>query len=156
MIQVTIPGYKKLKLAHLVLDVNGTLALDGALLPGVKERVTELSQRMQVSLLTANTFGSGAALAQELEISWQQLVPGDEAGQKLDFILALGAERVVAIGNGYNDMLMLDAAALGIVVVGPEGTAFAALRCADLVTLSICDALDLLLYPKRLVAGLRR
>ena len=63
---------------------------------------------------------------------------------------------VVAIGNGANDVSMLRAAALGIVVVGPEGLATEAIAAATIVTLSIADALDLLLNPKRLVATLRR
>lgn len=156
MIQAIIPGYKHLELVHLILDVNGTLARDGALLPGVARRITELSDQIQVRLLTANTFGRGAAIAAELGIPWEQLAPGREAEQKRDRVLTLGAEGVAAIGNGYNDALMLKTAALGIAVVGPEGASSEALRCADLVTSSICDALDLLLFPNRLVAGLRR
>jgi len=35
MIAVDIPGYRELRLEHLVLDYNGTLAEDGKLLPGV-------------------------------------------------------------------------------------------------------------------------
>ena len=36
MIAIDIPGYKKIELAHLVLDYNGTLAIDGKLIDGVK------------------------------------------------------------------------------------------------------------------------
>ena len=68
----------------------------------------------------------------------------------------LGAERVVAIGNGANDAEMLAAAALGIAVLGPEGLATATLRAVDVVVGRIEDALDLLLQPQRLVATLRR
>ena len=32
-----IPGSPPLRIRHLVLDLNGTLALDGRLLPGVAE-----------------------------------------------------------------------------------------------------------------------
>ena len=35
MIEVDIPGYRTLQLAYLVLDHNGTLAVDGILKPGV-------------------------------------------------------------------------------------------------------------------------
>ena len=68
----------------------------------------------------------------------------------------LGADRCVAIGNGANDALMVDEAALGICVLGPEGSAVACLVRADVVTPGITDALDLLLHPRRLVATLRR
>ena len=67
----------------------------------------------------------------------------------------LGAERVVAVGNGANDAGMLQAAALGIAVLGPEGLAGEAWQAADVVA-GIHQALDLLLHPRRLVATLRR
>ena len=37
MIKVSIPGFKSLSLKYLVLDYNGTIAIDGALVPGVKK-----------------------------------------------------------------------------------------------------------------------
>ena len=50
---------------------------------------------------------------------------------------------------------MLVDASLGIVVLGPEGTSSEAMRAADVVALSVLDALDLLVYPDRLKATLR-
>ena len=61
----------------------------------------------------------------------------------------------MAIGNGTNDVLMLEHCSLGIVVLGPEGTSGAALRAADVICRSIEEALDLLLSPQALVATLR-
>jgi len=83
------------------------------------------------------------------------VAPGDEAEQKRSLVERLGAERVVAIGNGANDAGMLQAAALGIAVLGPEGLAGEAWQAADVVA-GIHQALDLLLHPRRLVATLRR
>lgn len=34
MVEIDIPGFRTLRLEHLVLDVNGTLALAGGLLAG--------------------------------------------------------------------------------------------------------------------------
>jgi soluble P-type ATPase len=62
---------------------------------------------------------------------------------------------VAAIGNGRNDQLMLAAAALGIAVVQEEGAAIESLSAADVVLPDIRSALDLLLFPKRLIATLR-
>ena len=67
----------------------------------------------------------------------------------------LGARRTVSVGNGRNDRMMLEEAALGIAVMHEEGAAAAALRSADLVTLTILDALDVLIKSLRLVASLR-
>lgn len=43
MFAIEIPGYPTLKLEHLVLDFNGTLALDGQLLKGVAGRLERLT-----------------------------------------------------------------------------------------------------------------
>jgi len=91
-----------------------------------------------------------------LHKSYVRVTLGDEADQKGTLVEQLGAERVVAIGNGANDAWMLRASALGMAVLGPEGLAEEALRAADVVVASIHDALDLLLHPRRLVATLRR
>ena len=42
MFEITIPSRGLLRLQYLVLDVNGTIALDGQLLSGVSERVKRL------------------------------------------------------------------------------------------------------------------
>ena len=39
MLEIEIPGFKRLFLANLVLDYNGTMACDGKLIAGVGERL---------------------------------------------------------------------------------------------------------------------
>jgi P-type E1-E2 ATPase len=152
-----IPGWRGLRLEHLVLDVNGTLTLDGQLLPNVPEKITAIQQSLNVQLLSADTFGRLDALAAELGVQAQRLRRDEpEAPQKAAVVQRLGADAVVAIGNGANDAGMLEKSALGIAILGPEGLATPALQAADLVVRTIEDALDLLLNPKRLVATLRR
>lgn len=155
MIKITIPYSPNLQLENLVLDLNGTLAVDGVLIPGVAARITSLAQQLQIHLLTANTHGGGAAIAQELGIPFTQLGPGPGGKQKERFVQKLGPDTVVAIGNGANDAAMLKAAALGIAVNGAEGAASSAIFAADVYVPSIHDALDLLLAPDRLRATLR-
>lgn len=164
MIRVSIPGWQTLDLSHLALDLNGTIALDGQLLPGVAERLATLSAELTIHLVTADTQGQAAQSAERLGLHLFRLVPGDtqnngaydEADQKLSLVAQLGAAQTVAIGNGANDARMLAAAALGIAVLGPEGLAASALRAAEVVVGRIEDALDLLLCPCRLIATLRR
>lgn len=157
MIGLTVPGWKSLQLAHLVLDVNGTLALDGSLLPGVAERTAALREVLEVHLLSADTFGQLDGIAHTLGVAALGLEVGQpEPQQKLDVVRCLNAATVVAIGNGANDVAMLREAALGIAVLGPEGLCTEALAAADVIVGSIDHALDLLRYPKRLIATLRR
>ncbi len=156
MIRLDIPGRGILELEHLVLDLNGTIALDGEVLEGVPQRLAALSENLTAHLVTADTRGQAALIAEQLGVGLVLVTPGDEAEQKMALVKRLGAERVVAMGNGANDAEMLQAAALGIAVLGPEGLAAEAWQAADVVMASIHDALDLLLHPRRLVATLRK
>ena len=155
MIELSVPGVGQYRLAHLVLDVNGTISVDGELIEGVVERVQQLADRVEIHLLTADTRGSAGALAKRLGVACTRVERGHEAQQKRDFVDALGPDSVIAIGNGNNDEAMLARAGLGIAVMGPEGTALRALVASDVVTRSIADALDLVRDPTRLLATLR-
>jgi P-type E1-E2 ATPase len=139
-----------------VLDLNGTIAVDGQVLPGVAERLATLSAELTVHLVTADTQGQAAQGAERLGLHLFRVVAGGEADQKLGLVAQLGPAQTAAIGNGANDARMLAAAGLGIAVLGPEGLAMTALQAADVVVGRIEDALDLLLWPQRLIATLRR
>jgi P-type E1-E2 ATPase len=157
---ITIPGRGTYRLSHLVLDVNGTIACGGQLIDGVQERLRSLHLAgWEVLPITADTRGRQAALDQEL--GWPVIriavdSAQSEAELKAAVVRDLGAECVVAIGNGSNDVAMLREAALGIAVLGPEGLAIDALLASELVVASIHAALDLLQDPARLIASLRR
>jgi P-type E1-E2 ATPase len=152
VIEISVPGREALVLEHLVLDVNGTLTHRGSVISGVVERLAKVTVRLEVHVLSADTFGTLGDVAGELGVHAQTVASGCE---KARYVVALGADRCVAIGNGVNDVGMLEAAALGIAVVGPEGAAGAAVRAADVVSGSIVAALDLLLDERALVATLR-
>lgn len=152
---VDIPGWKRLELEHLVLDLNGSLALDGALSPGVRQAVAALGRSLTCHLATADTFGTAAGLLGPLA-RLVRIRPGGEGEQKRDLVRSLGADRTAALGNGANDALMLKEAAIGVAILGPEGAAPAALLAADVVVAGPQDALALFLRPDRLRATLRR
>jgi soluble P-type ATPase len=155
MIEVTVPEHESLNLEHLVLDYNGTLACDGVLLPGVRERIEALSDRIAIHVITADTFGTTRAELEALPCHLTVLPSGGQAEAKAAHVRGLGAERTVCVGNGRNDRLMLATAALGIAVLQEEGAAKDCLMAAHLVCRDIRDALDLLLVPLRLTATLR-
>jgi P-type E1-E2 ATPase len=155
MLEINVPSRGLLRFEYLVLDVNGTIALDGRLISEAYERLERLSEALGVWLVSADTQGTLAQLAADLKAQTRLLQPGDEAAQKAALVDELGAEHVIALGNGANDAIMLRQAALGIAVLGGEGLATACLAAADVVVPSIESALNLLLYPRRLVATLR-
>jgi len=155
MIELNIPGFGDLSLEHLVLDYNGTLALDGKLLPGVPEVLGALEPELSIHIVTADTFGLAAKQLQRLpgELT---ILPGENQQEaKLEFIRKLGPRSVVAIGNGRNDAKMLAEAAIGITVIQREGASASALANSDIVTNSFWEALELLRNPRRIVATLR-
>ena len=155
MISIDIPGFRSLNLAHLVMDYNGTMAVDGKLLSGVSEALIGLASHINIYVITADTFGMVKEQLEGLPVEITVTPMEDQAAAKHRFITELGADNVVAIGNGRNDRMMLNAAALGIALIQTEGSASETLVSADVVSLSILDALELLRNPKRLVATLR-
>lgn len=156
MINVVVPGLGGIALDHIVLDFNGTMAVDGALIPGVQGRLNRLSESLGVHILTADTFCTVREACRSINGS-VTVLPGEIGGaEKENFVRRLGEKSVVAVGNGMNDLLMIRASALGILVVGSEGACGQTMAAADIVVVSILDGLDLLLNPRRIVATLRR
>ncbi len=150
-----IPGWKHLKLKHLVFDYNGTLSVDGKLLPGIAEKLILLAEQFSLHVVTADTFGLAAQELENLPCLLTILPKENQAEAKRDYIKKLEPEQTAAVGNGRNDRLMLAEAALGIVVLQAEGTAADTLKNADVVCKQATDAMDLFLQPKRLTATLR-
>jgi len=156
LIEIDIPGVGTSRFQHLVLDVNGTIAEDGVLLAGVADRLTILRDKVAIHLLTADTHGTGAVIEKALGLRVVSAPQTRQAEAKLEYIRVLNPETVVAVGNGANDTLMLEHAALGIFVIGPEAGAVPAMLGADVIAAGIREALDLLIRPLRLAATLRR
>jgi P-type E1-E2 ATPase len=156
MIELTIPGRGIIQLVHLVSDVNGTLAIDGQLADGLGRILNNLRDRLEIHLLTADTHGRQAMIDQQLNLKAVRIQPENEAQQKADYVEQLGADHVVAIGQGANDAAMLKRAAIGICLLSREGTAIETLLAADLVVPDIFIALELFQKPLRLVATLRK
>lgn len=155
MIRVEIPGTGLLELEHFVTDFSGTLSEDGALLSGVKEKINELSEKLKIHVLTSDTFGRAREELEGVSCTIHVLEGEGHVVQKEKYVINLGADRVVALGNGNNDELMLRAARLGIAVCLKEGCSTKALEASRIFVTSPIDAMNLLLFPKRLIATLR-
>ncbi len=155
MIALDVPGYRRMQLAHLVMDYNGTLAVDGEVEPGVEAVLQVLAPQLAIHVITADTFGLAADRLTGYPVKLSVLQPGDQDVAKLNYVNALDCNQTVAIGNGRNDRLMLKAAGLGMAVILAEGAAVETLMAADVVCRGIVPALELLVHPLRLKATLR-
>jgi soluble P-type ATPase len=155
MLEIDVPGFRTLRLQHLVLDYNGTLACDGELLDGDKDRLDALAGTLQIHILTADTFGMARAQLVGILCNLSILPVEAQDRRKLEYIQRLGPATTVCVGNGRNDRLMLQEAGLSIAVVQAEGAAVQTTLAADVLSPDILAALDLLMHPLRLVATLR-
>jgi len=155
MIQASIPGHENMNLEVLVLDYNGTLALDGQMFESVRENINRLSPFLEIHILTSDTYGTVVKQCKGLPVQVKVLESTEHTKEKGDYVLQFGTREVVAIGNGANDQLMLKGAHLGIAVIGFEGASTQALLSADLIVNKIEDAFGILIETKRLKATLR-
>ena len=103
-------------------------------------------------MLTADTFGTARRALAHSRIPCTVIRDGRD---KVARVVELDPTCVAVIGNGQNDVEMLESAALSIAVLGSEVLAGDALKAADIIVPSTVAALDLLLMPRRLLGTLR-
>jgi len=149
--KLDISNYGKVNLKYLILDYNGTIALDGKPLISPAQ-VRDLAKIYKVIVLSGNTY---SGIEDHLSPYALDLVVTPGGQDKLNYIQDLGPETCIAIGNGNIDQAMLQAAGLSIAVVGPEGCSTQALLASDIVVNSIHDALAIVSSPNKLKAILK-
>jgi soluble P-type ATPase len=154
MIRIEIPGREPLEIHHLVLDYNGTIAVDGLLLRELVAPIEALSRDVDIHILTADTYGTVAAQCAGLKAQVRTF-PRANAGTCKEEIVRSLEGGVACMGNGFNDIPMFQIADLAIAVLLEEGTCAALLPYTDVLVRSARDGLDLLLKSDRLKADLR-
>jgi P-type E1-E2 ATPase len=156
MIRLDVPGRGTCEFENIILDLNGTLSVDGKIHPKARDKINLLAKRTKIYVLTADTRGRAAQILRKLKAE-TVLLSGDKTShEKAEFVRAIGPDRTIGIGNGYNDHLMVKEAALGICIIGKEGASAETVRNADVIFPDVVDALDFLLRPLRSKATLRR
>lgn len=156
MIPLSIPGFNNgIVLRNLVLDFNGTLAVDGKLIPGVKKLLISLSKKISIHVVTGDSFGTAEEQLKDIPCKIKLLTATNQGVQKHKYLLSLNPETVISIGNGHNDYLLLKTSVIGIIVIQREGASVRTMDVADIICTNILDALDLLNHPLRLKATLR-
>ncbi|HPS88345.1 MAG TPA: ATPase P [Spirochaetota bacterium] len=153
--QIIIPGSDTLDIKNLLIDYNGTIAVDGKLLPGVADILNELSRQLDIHVITADTFGFAESELEQVKCTFNRLAPDNQSEAKLLYLSTLGKENTACIGNGKNDRYMLKESALGIAVVQREGVFTETAIMSDIICPDIFSALDLFRNTKRLIATMR-
>ena len=156
MIDLTIPGFGRLELIHLVCDYNGTLAQDGVLLPEVARAAgCACRARLRIHVVTGDTFGTARSAVAGLDCTLVVLPEAQQAEAKRRYIETLDAEE--RRRDRQRSQRSADARGGGARHrrLGGEGSAVETLAACTLVVKDVRDALDLLDHPTRLTATLR-
>ncbi len=149
----SIPGQGELDIDTIILDLNGTLAIDGKVIDGVKERIEALrALALRLFLFTGDTHGNAAEIARELQL---EVRVTKSALAKAEEAVKLGADTAAAIGNGRIDAKLFEVVRLRILTLQAEGVHRETLLNSDIIVPTINDALDLFLKPQRLIATMR-
>ena len=155
MIELDIPGFGHIEIKYFVMDYNGTLAIDGKLKKDIIPILNKLSERVELHIVTADTFGKAKKELENIDCKLTLLPEDNQIEKKAEYIRKLGKENCVAFGNGRNDSLMLKEAKIGIALIQDEGGATESILNSDMLFKDINDALMLFLEEKRLIASLR-
>jgi len=155
MLYYNIPGRGKIEIENVVMDYNGTIAVDGKIVEGVKGLIQKLKDCVNVYILTADTYGTARNECKDLGVNVMTF-PNENAGiYKKEIVRKLGGNKTLCIGNGYNDIPMFKESILTIAVIEGEGACSKLILNADIVTKSIIDAIELILNENRMKATLR-
>ncbi|GAB6134934.1 HAD family hydrolase [Thermococcus prieurii] len=146
-----VPGYGKIEFNAVLFDLNGTLGVEGKVSDDVKELLAKLADRYTVVVLSADTFGTLEEEFRGLPVRIERVSSGVEKAE-----IAEGYAPYAAVGNGNNDVAMLEKAELAFCVIGREGATVDALLASDIVVTDVRDAIEMLLNEKKLIATLRR
>lgn len=149
MIILHRPGQPNIEIECLLIDYEGSLAIDGRVHPKAKDKINLLSKRIKIYILAKDEKEKVEERLKNVKAEVFFLQEGQATMEKLELLKRVGPERTVAIGNGTDDVSLLEEAILSICVIGKEGASGEALKKADLVVTDVINGLDFLLKPLR-------
>ena len=159
-IQINIPGLGDRAIDTVICDYTGTLSCRGRLAPTVKELLSELRTRVDLHILTADSYGTADSELKGVAVPYHIMKEdGQQDAEKREYAEQFALQHVAVFGNGNNDRQLLkrvkEAGGLAIAVDNGEGCAIDAVMNAHLVIVGAIHALTLLLEPQACKATLR-
>jgi len=152
---VNIHGREEIKITQVILDFNGTIAIDGKLVNGVADEINRLANSLDFYVVTADTYGTVAKELIGVNCQIINLSNSEEFRDKLDVLIKLGKNETLCVGNGFNDRIVLKESVLGISILQEEGLNVDALIASDFVCKSIIDVFSCIENPDRIKATMR-
>ncbi len=147
------PGKGKITLDTIILDLNGTLAIEGNLVDVVIKRIEKLKTLgFKIYLFTGDQRGNAVIQAKKLGID---VVITKNTQEKALASKKFNKNTTVAIGNARIDIGTFENSRIRIATLQKEGIHREILEHVDIIVPSINDALDLLINVDSFNATMR-
>jgi len=150
----SIPEIKDIEINTIVLDLNGTLSVNGVIPEDVKEALKELKDRgFRILLFTGDQRGTAANLCADLGINFVKCRNAYEKEQAFHDKCSL--EKTAAIGNARIDIGTFKQAKISIATLQAEGIHAGIIEHVDVIVPTVLDALNFFLDEHTLCATMR-
>lgn len=148
-----VPEVGEIEINTIVLDLNGTLSVNGSIPNGVKEKLSKLKEMgIAIILFTGDQRGTAKDLCEEYGIEFIRTKSGKEKEQAME---KFDPETTAAIGNARIDIGTFKHAKVSIATLQSEGIHANILSHVDVVVPSINDALDFFIEKNTFAATMR-
>ena len=149
-----VPEVGEIEIKTIILDLNGTLSVNGKIPDGVKERFEKLNNLgIKVVLFTGDQRGTATDLCKEYGISFVRCKSGSE---KEAAMKDYDTETTAAVGNARIDNGTFKHAKVSIATLQSEGIHADILNNVDVIVPSINDALDFFIDSDTFSATMRK
>ena len=150
---IEIPRGETIEINTIVLDLNGTLSVNGIVLNETKALIEKLKKlRYRIVLISGDIRGNAKQISEELKI---ELFLGTTSIDKAKQMKQFNKENTASIGNARIDIGTFENSKLSIATLQSEGIHTGILKYVDIVVPSIEDALKLFINTKSLAGTLR-
>jgi soluble P-type ATPase len=153
-----VPEVGVIELKTLILDLNGTLSVNGHIPSRAPVQLVELKKLgFRIILLTGDQRGTADDLCKELGIEYRVAKNAEEKGKALDDLGdEIDKETTVSVGNARIDIGTFIRSKVSIATLQDEGIHVGILKHVDILVPSITAALDLLIDPNTFCATMRK
>jgi soluble P-type ATPase len=146
-------GQEQINIENIILDLNGTLAVEGQIADTTKALIIQLKAlSYRLVLISGDIRGNAADVAKELGLD---LFLGTSSPEKALQMQQFDSEKTAAIGNARIDIGTFQNAKISIGTLQGEGIHVGILKYIDILVPSIDAALKLFINTKSLEATLR-
>jgi soluble P-type ATPase len=149
-----VPEVGEIEIKTIILDLNGTLSVNGKIPGGIKEKLSKLKEiGISVVLFTGDQRGTAADLCDEYGIDFVRTKNGIE---KEEAMTKYDSETTAAIGNARIDIGTFKHAKVSVATLQSEGVHSEVLKYVDIIVPTINDALDFFIDPDTFSATMRK